>query len=235
MSPSSAIPQQGVEVATYAAPRPEPVVLKGQWVTLVPLSVDHADDLFEAACKPGDDGLWAYLFDAPYRDRSVFREAIATKAALRDPLTFAIIDNATQQAKGYCALMRIEPVHRVIEIGNILFSSALQRKPAATETMYLMARHVFDDLGYRRYEWKCNDLNVPSKRAAIRLGFSYEGLFRQHMIVKGHSRDTAWFSMLDQEWPARKAAFEQWLSPDNFDANGLQRVALSELNGVGSS
>ena len=123
--------------------------------------------------------------------------------------------------------MRIEPVHRVIEVGSILYTPALQRTTAATEAMYLMARHVFEDLGYRRYEWKCNALNQASRRAALRLGFTFEGIFRSHMIVKGRSRDTAWFSMLDSEWPARKAAFERWVSPANFDHAGRQREPLS--------
>ena len=123
--------------------------------------------------------------------------------------------------------MRIEPAHRVIEVGSILYTPALQQTTGATEAMYLMARHVFEDLGYRRYEWKCNALNQSSRRAALRLGFTFEGIFRQHMIVKGRSRDTAWFSMLDSEWPARKAAFERWLSPANFDREGRQREPLS--------
>ena len=123
---------------------------------------------------------------------------------------------------GVCALMRIDAANRVIEVGHILFTPLLQRTPAATEAMYLAARYVFDDLGYRRYEWKCNNCNEPSKRAASRYGFTYEGLFRQHLIMKGRNRDTAWFSMLDSEWPARKAAFEAWLAPENFDAEGKQ-------------
>jgi RimJ/RimL family protein N-acetyltransferase len=126
--------------------------------------------------------------------------------------------------------MRIEPAHRVIEVGGILFTPRLQRTVGATEAMYLMARHVFEDLGYRRYEWKCNALNAPSRRAALRLGFTFEGVFRQHMIVKGRNRDTAWFSMLDSEWPQRKAAFERWLDPSNFNAEGRQQVSLSALN-----
>jgi RimJ/RimL family protein N-acetyltransferase len=126
--------------------------------------------------------------------------------------------------------MRIEPAHRVIEVGSILFTSRLQRTVGATEAMYLMARHVFEDLGYRRYEWKCNALNAPSRRAALRLGFTFEGIFRQHMLVKGRNRDTAWFSMIDSEWPQRKASFERWLDPSNFDAQGRQKVSLSAIN-----
>jgi hypothetical protein len=126
--------------------------------------------------------------------------------------------------------MRIKPAHRVIEVGNILYTPKLQRSLGATEAMYLMARHAFEELGYRRYEWKCNALNAPSRRAALRLGFTYEGTFRNHMIVKGRSRDTAWFSMLADEWPARKAAFERWLDPANFDEDGRQRLSLWALN-----
>ncbi len=137
---------------------------------------------------------------------------------------FAILDRASGAAVGYAAYMRIEPVHRVIEVGSILYTPQLQRTPLATEAMYLMARHVFEDLGYRRYEWKCNALNAPSRRAALRFGFTFEGIFRQHMIVKGRNRDTAWFSMLDSEWPARKANFERWLDPSNFGPDGRQKV-----------
>jgi RimJ/RimL family protein N-acetyltransferase len=132
-------------------------------------------------------------------------------------------------AAGYASFMRIEPAHGVVEVGNILLSPALQRTTAATEAMYLMTRHVFEDLGYRRYEWKCNAENQPSRRAALRLGFTFEGIFRQHMIIKDMNRDTAWFSMLDHEWPARKRAFESWLNPANFDDEGKQRQTLSEI------
>ena len=128
--------------------------------------------------------------------------------------------------------MRIEPAHRVIEVGSILYTPVFQRTTGATEAMYLMARHVFEDLGYRRYEWKCDALNLPSRRAALRLGFTFEGIFRQHMIVKGRNQDTAWYSMIDTEWPSRKARFEQWLDPGNFDANGHQKVALEALQGA---
>ncbi len=149
-----------------------------------------------------------------------------------DPLAWAVIDNKTGRAVGVLTLMRIEPAHRVIEVGGIVWGTPLQRTPGATEAIYLLARAIFDDLGYRRFEWKCDSLNAPSQRAAQRFGFSYEGRFRQHMIVKGRSRDTAWYSMLDTEWPARRAAFEAWLSPGNFDSDGRQIAALSDLNGA---
>jgi RimJ/RimL family protein N-acetyltransferase len=139
---------------------------------------------------------------------------------------------APAKAAGWASYMRIEPAHGVIEVGNIMMSPSLQRTTAATEAMYLMARHVFEFLGYRRYEWKCNALNKPSRRAALRLGFTFEGIFRQHMVVKGRSRDTAWFAMLDHDWPARKQAFESWLNPANFDGEGNQRQSLSQIFGA---
>lgn len=143
-----------------------------------------------------------------------------SRAASADPLFFAIADNTTGRATGQAALLRIEPMHRVIEVGHILYTPALQRTRGATEAMFLLARHVFEDLGYRRYEWKCNALNAASGAAARRLGFTFEGVFRQHMIIKVRNRDSAWFSMLDSEWPQRRREFERWLSPDNFDARG---------------
>jgi len=173
--------------------------------------------------------LWTYMFDGPFRDRPSFDRALEWKATSHDPLFFAIVDRSSRRATGQAAFMRIEPTHRVIEVGSILYTRPLQRTRGATEAMYLMARYVFEELQYRRYEWKCNSLNAASRTAALRLGFTFEGVFRQHMIVKGRSRDTAWYSILDSEWPARKAAFERWLSPDNFDAHGRQKTALSGL------
>lgn len=169
------------------------------------------------------------MFDGPFAAEAAFRENLERNQASADPFFFAIVPAETGRAAGYASYLRIEPAHGVIEVGNIVFSPALQRTTAATETMYLMARHVFQDLGYRRYEWKCNALNQPSRRAAQRLGFTFEGIFRQHMVVKDRNRDTAWFAMLDHEWPARKAAFEAWLAPENFDTEGRQ---LSSLQGT---
>jgi RimJ/RimL family protein N-acetyltransferase len=221
----------GERVDEAPARRPERRILRGRAITLVPLDADaHADALFEGANGGDKDRVWSYLFDGPYADRAAFRANIASKAASEDPLFFAVVDNASGNAVGYQTFLRIEPRHRVIEIGNIMYTPAMQRTIGATEAQYLFARYVFDELGYRRYEWKCNSLNAPSRRAALRLGFSFEGVFRQHMIVKGRNRDTAWFSMLDSEWPARRAAFEQWLAPENFDSSGRQRIALSTLN-----
>jgi RimJ/RimL family protein N-acetyltransferase len=172
------------------------------------------------------------MADGPFADFAAFELQLRRKAASEDPLFFAIVDKADGSAKGYASYLRIEPAHRCIEVGNILYSPALQHTPGGTEAMYLMARHVFEELGYRRYEWKCNALNERSRRAALRFGFQFEGIFRQHMIVKGRNRDTAWFSMLDCEWPERKRGFEQWLSPTNFDEAGRQKISLSSLNNV---
>ena len=221
----------GPLVDARSAKRPERVTLRGRAVSLVPLDAEtHADALFHGANGGDKDRLWTYLADGPYADAAVFKAAIAAKAQSADPLFFAVLDNASGLAVGYQTLMRIDATHRAIEVGNVLYTPALQRTIGATEAQYLLARYVFDELGYRRYEWKCDDLNAPSKRAATRLGFFFEGVFRQHMIVKGRSRDTAWFSMLDAEWPARRAAFERWLAPDNFDDAGRQKVSLTRLD-----
>ena len=214
--------------------RPERTTLDGRVVSMVPLDpVAHAATLYEATRGAENAGLWRYLFEGPFASRAEFDSHVAQKASLDDPLAFAILERSSGQAVGWASFMRIEPAHRVIEVGSILYSRRLQRTIGATEAMYLMARHVFEDLGYRRYEWKCNALNAPSRSAALRLGFTFEGIFRQHMIIKGQNRDTAWFSMLDSEWPKRKVAFERWLDPANFDSSGRQKVSLSALNGCG--
>ncbi len=215
------------------APRPQRTTLAGRHVIVAPLDpVAHAESLCTATCGLANERLWLYLFDGPFASRKEFDAYLTRIAQSADPLYYAILDAATGAAVGHAAYLRIEPAQRCIEVGAILYAPALQRTHGATEAMYLMARYVFEDLGYRRYEWKCNALNAPSRRAALRLGFRYEGVFRQHMIVKGRNRDTAWFSMLDAEWPTRKAAFEQWLDPANFDADGRQKVSLSSLNDV---
>jgi len=208
------------------------VTLRGRTVTLEPLSAEqHAAALWQTV--QGHDELWAWLFDGPYACEADLRLAIEQKQASSAAVFLAIVPAAAGQAAGWASLMRAEPAHGVVEVGNILLSPALQRTTAATEAMYLMASHVFDHLGYRRYEWKCNALNLPSRRAAERLGFTFEGIFRQHLVVKGQNRDTAWFSMLDSEWPARKRAFEAWLERENFDSEGRQRRSLRELSAVG--
>ena len=203
------------------AERPSHATIAGRYIALEPLNAAaHADTLFDSV--QGHDSLWDYMGDGPFADREAFRASIEKKAFTEDPLYLAIIDIQSRDAVGYASYMRIEPAHRVIEVGNILYTPRLQRTRGATEAMYLMARHAFEDLRYRRYEWKCNALNEPSRRAALRLGFRFEGLFRQHMIIKGRNRDTAWYAMLDSEWPDRKAAFERWLANENFDAAGRQ-------------
>jgi RimJ/RimL family protein N-acetyltransferase len=203
----------------------------GRTVLLEPLDAQlHAGDIWNAV--DGHDEVWQWLFDGPYASLADLSRDIAEKESAQDRLFFAIISSEVGSAAGYASLMRMEPAHGVIEVGNILLSPALQRTTAATEAMYLMARHVFDDLGYRRYEWKCNAENEPSRRAALRLGFTFEGIFRQHMVAKDRNRDTAWFSMLDHEWPARRAAFEAWLDAANFDENGRQRQTLKEISAL---
>ncbi len=216
---------------TTPAALPSAVTLAGRLVTLKKL--DPARDtqpLFNAVKR--HDSLYDYLFDAPPVDEESLFESLTAKAAKTDPFFFSILDNASQSAVGIASYMRIEPGHRVIEVGNILFSPLLQKTPHATEAMYLMAKYAFEDLGYRRYEWKCNALNEPSRRAALRFGFSFEGIFRQHMIIKGASRDTAWFAMLDTEWQRCKQAFEAWLDLSNFDADGKQKRPLASIRNV---
>ena len=223
----------GPAVDGTPARRPARTTLPGRVVTLTPLDPQaHGAALYEGTCAEAGDRLWQYLFEGPFTNWAAFDLHLRRIAASEDPLFLAILDNASARAVGYASYMRIEPVHRVIEVGSILYTPRLQQTALATEAMYLMARHVFEDLGYRRYEWKCNALNAPSRRAALRFGFRFEGVFRQHMIVKGRNRDTAWFSMLDSEWPVRKANFERWLDPSNFGEDGRQKVALSRLNAV---
>jgi RimJ/RimL family protein N-acetyltransferase len=222
----------GIAVDPSPAQRPQRVVLEGRLVTLHPFDrPSQAEALYEATHGPEREDLWRYMGDGPFASRDAYETAFEKKEKSVDPLFFAIIDNATSLPVGQASYLRIEPGQRCIEVGNIIFSPALQRSRGATEAMYLMARHAFEDLGYRRYEWKCNALNQPSRRAALRLGFAFEGIFRQHMIVKGRNRDTAWFSMLDSEWPVRQANFKRWLASSNFDESGRQRLSLSHLNG----
>ena len=217
-----------MDIQLTPGPRPEKVKIEGRKVVLEPLNAKkHAETLWKVVRGPENDALWRYLFDGPFADLAEFEASVEKKAALNDPLFFGIVDRDSGDAVGYASLMRIEPAHRCIEVGGILFAPPLQRTVGATEAMYLMARHVFEELKYRRYEWKCHSENAPSRAAALRLGFKFEGIFRQHMIIKGRNRDTAWYSMLDSEWPARKAAFESWLDPANFDAAGRQRTALA--------
>lgn len=213
-------------------PAPVPVTLRGRTVTLEPLVAGrHAAALWQAV--RGHDELWTWLPDGPYATEADLRRAIEEKQSAPGAVFLAIVPAATGTTAGYASYMRMEPAQGVVEVGNILLTPSLQRTTEATEAMYLMAAHVFDQLGYRRYEWKCNAKNEPSRRAALRLGFTFEGIFRQHMVVKGQNRDTAWFSMLDSEWPARKGAFEVWLEPGNFDEAGKQKQSLDGIASQG--
>lgn len=215
------------------ARRPERAVLHGRLVDLVPLDPpSHGESLFQLTCGADKEYLWTYLSRGPFAERKEFESYLRQQAASEDPMCFAIVERSSGRAVGWVSYMRIEPAHRVIEVGNVMFSPALRRTAGATEAIYLMARNAFEVLGYRRFEWKCNALNAASRRAALRFGFTFEGLFRQHMIVKGRSRDTAWFSMIDAEWPKRKEAFETWLQTSNFDEEGRQKTSLSALNGL---
>jgi RimJ/RimL family protein N-acetyltransferase len=208
--------------------RPQRVTIEGRYITIEPLDpVKHTDALWPGLGGVANEDLWLYMPDGPFMDRAAFDAHIQAKAISEDPLFFGIVDKKTGLAVGRSTLMRIDPPNRVIEVGGIMFTRALQRSRGATEAMYLLARYVFEDLGYRRYEWKCNALNEPSRRAALRLGFTFEGIFRQHMIIKEKNRDTAWFSLLDSEWPVRKRAFERWLDESNFDSEGNQKTRLN--------
>ena len=189
----------------------------------------HAASLFTSAHMLGAEDLWQYLPYGPFAGQAEFTTWLEQRAASADPLFYAVVDWESMRALGMASYLRIKPEHGVIEIGHIWFAPELQRTRKATEAIFLLAKTAFDDLGYRRLEWKCDSLNVPSRRAADRFGFTFEGIFRQHMIVKGRNRDTTWFSMTDGEWPSRKAAFEAWLSPENFDGAGNQRRGLAEV------
>ena len=218
----------GPAVDVRPALRPYAISLCGRFGSVERLVASrHGDALWEQL--KGHDRLWTYMFYGPFVDKPAFSAWLAEREKLNDPFYYVIADKAGRPL-GLATLMSIRPDMRVIEVGNILLGPALQRSALATEAQYLLARFCFEMLGYRRYEWKCDALNAASQRAALRLGFAFEGIFRNHMIVKGHSRDTAWFAMTDADWPARKAAFERWLDPENFDAEGRQKVRLSELN-----
>ena len=220
----------GLPVDTTPAQLPGPVTFQGRHGRVEKLAPQHAAALWTAFA--GNESIWTYIStDGPFATEPEFAAFLGKRAAAFDPYAYAIID-ASGRAVGYFALMAIRPETRVIEVGHVLYSPALQRTPLGTESQYLLARYAFETLGYRRYEWKCNALNAASRRAALRYGFTYEGTFRQHLIAKGRNRDNAWFSMLDGEWPARKATFEHWLAPGNFTADGRQKASLSAMNGV---
>jgi RimJ/RimL family protein N-acetyltransferase len=227
-SGSAAAQPLGPLVDATPAPEPKPVVLRGRFGRIEKLDpVRHLGDLWQAV--EGHDAIWTYLPYGPFPDRQAFAIWVQARAGIADPYSYVIVDQSGH-AVGIVALMEVRPEMRVIEVGHIVLSPQLQRTTLATEVQYLLARYAFETLGYRRYEWKCNSRNAASRRAAQRLGFTFEGLFRQHMIVKGHNRDTAWYAMLDSEWPAQKLAFERWLSLDNFDAEGRQKQRLTDLS-----
>jgi RimJ/RimL family protein N-acetyltransferase len=214
----------GAPVDTTPARFPGEATLNGRFGRLERLSAaKHGHDLLDA--MRGHNAIWTYIFVGPFSDDAGLSRYIAECEQNKDRIFYSVLDTGGR-ALGILSLMEIRPAARVIEVGNIVYAPALQRTPLATEAQYLIARYAFETLGYRRYEWKCDGLNAPSRRAAERYGFTFEGIFRQHMINKGRNRDTAWFSMLDSEWPARKAAFERWLAPENFDSNGRQKIRL---------
>jgi RimJ/RimL family protein N-acetyltransferase len=221
----------GEDVDWRPARRPERSELRGTHVLLRPLDPDRDAEALYAQSHPpaADPGLWAYLPTGPYRDCAELRDALLVAAASDDPLFFTLVTLPANQPAGVASYLRITPEHGVIEIGHIWFGASLRRTTAATEAIYLLATRAFDDLGYRRLEWKCDSLNQASRRAAERFGFRFEGVFRRHMVVKGRNRDTAWFAMTDDEWPAVRAGFRAWLGPDNLDAGGRQRRTLGEL------
>jgi RimJ/RimL family protein N-acetyltransferase len=214
-----------------ARPRPPRRAMAGRFCRVEPVDPNrHAPDLHAAYLLDHEGRNWTYLPYGPFARFEEYRSWLERAAAAADPLVHSIIERRSERAVGLASYMRIDPTAGVIEVGGINYAPPLQRTAAATEAMYLMMRRVFEELGYRRYEWKCDALNAPSRAAALRLGFRYQGLFRQATVYKARNRDTCWFSILDSEWPARAQAFEQWLDPGNFDATGRQRRSLSSFS-----
>lgn len=217
----------GAAVPEWHGAQPVPQTpMHGRACNVVPLQPAHAPALHAAFAEDQTGELWTYMPTGPFADATAYTEWVTEACESSDPLFFAIIKKTTGQPVGVASYLRIQPQNGVVEVGYITFSPALQRSIMATEAMYLMMKRAFDELGYRRYEWKCDALNAPSQRAARRLGFQYDGLFRQALVYKGRNRDTAWFSILDGDWPKVKAAFEAWLEPSNFDPDGGQRSNL---------
>lgn len=231
--PSEPDPETGLPIGPRLvdpspARAPEPVVLEGRYARLEPLGPQHLPALLEASTGPGAPARFLYLADEPPRDLADMERWLRGADHGGQRVGFAVVDRSRDRADGRLFLMRIEPAHRSIEVGNILLGPALARTRAATDATFLLARHCFEQLGYTRFEWKCNALNAPSRRAALRYGFVLEGVFRADVIVKGRQRDTAWYSIVADEWPRVRAGFERWLHPDNFDAQGQQRRTLAE-------
>jgi len=208
---------------------PQRRVFDGHYVRLEPLENHHGDDLFHASCQPGEQEKFRYLADEPPQTRAEFDVFITQACTSTDPLFFAVIDKGSGRVGGRQALLRCDPKMGVIEIGHIYWGPQIRNRRQATEAQFLLADYIFTQLGYRRYEWKCDDNNIASKNAALRFGFVYEGLFRQHRIVKGKNRDTAWFAMIDSDWPPLRQAYLEWLHPDNFNEQGQQKKRLSDL------
>ncbi len=212
------------------AEQPPREPIEGRFCRIEPLDAErHSQDLYEAYSEDAGGKLWTYMFAGPFASVEDLRAWMEPACKTDDPLFHALIDSATDKAVGIAAYLRIKPDHGVIEIGSITYSPRLQRTRAATEAMYLLMTRAFDELGYRRYEWKCDSLNAASRRAADRLGFTYDGLFRQAVVYKGRSRDTAWYSIIDRDWPAIKRAYLKWLDAGNFDRDGRQNRRLQEL------
>jgi RimJ/RimL family protein N-acetyltransferase len=216
----------GLPVDTRPAKWPEVVTLAGRYGRVEKFLARHSEPLWRQV--QGHDALWTYMNGGPFEDYAAFSDWTASRVTSDITCSYAIV-TPEGAPLGVMSLMEIRPEARVIEVGSVLYSPALQRTPLGTEAQYLLARHVFETLGYRRHEWKCNALNAPSRAAALRYGFTFEGILRSHMIAKGRNRDTAYFSMLESEWPSRRAALEQWLAPENFDAGGRQKKRLEEL------
>ena len=211
-------------------PLPPGTPMVGRYCSVEKLDVEHhAADLYAAYSEAPDDADWTYMFAGPFSSLSQYVDYLRKETVKPDPLHHAIVDSRSGKPVGTAALMRIDAVNGVIEIGHLVYSPRLKRTRAGTKAMYLFMRRAFDELGYRRYEWKCDSLNGPSRRAAERYGFRFEGIFRQAVVYKGRSRDTAWFSILDGEWPVVRTAFQAWLAPGNFDGAGRQRQSLATL------
>lgn len=211
---------------TLPRPLPEAVLLQGRYTRLAPLHAGHAAELYAASAGQENRARFDYLFESPPEKLADVENWIRSASVSSDKMYFAVIDNSSGRCEGRQALMRIEPQHGCIELGGIYWGPAIARSRVSTEACYLHLQYAFETLGYRRFEWKCNDLNAASKNAALRFGFKAEGVFRQHMVLKGQNRDTAWFSIIDSEWPAVKAAFQSWLAPENFDQQGRQLKRL---------
>ncbi|MEW5423057.1 GNAT family N-acetyltransferase [Amorphus sp. 3PC139-8] len=226
----------GAEVPGWEQrPHPPRTPIEGRICRIEPLDPDrHAGDLFAAVSADTEGRMWTYLPYGPFVEEDLYRAWLAEAATGSDPLFYTIVDTATGKALGLASYLRIDTRNGSIEVGHVAYPPALQRTIAGTEAQFLLMRRAFDELGYRRYEWKCNALNDASKRAAERYGFTYEGTFRQAAVVKGRNRDTAWFSILDSEWPAVRAGFEAWLGPANFDGQGRQTQSLADLIGLHS-